>query len=695
MIGMPTAPKVNKKPYFYEVNGNLIQDDYFWLRDSKWPNVTDLEVLDYLKQENAYAEAYLGQLSNLKEQIFQELKGRITLKDKSVPIRKKDYLYYNRIEEESEYVIYCRNKVGYDDNEEVILDVPKLAVGKKFFSVGVVSIAEDQNHLAYSVDESGSERYKIKIINLETNDVVEDAIEGVYGSIIWHNKELGFFYTPTDENWRHLKVYFHKVGDDPKNDRLIYEEKNPLYSVSVSKANSSKFLFINISGHGCNEFRFLSLDDESLDMQLIRERVDGVFYYPEHLGEYFYIRSNDTEDRNFIIARCLVKDPEIWTKFISESKDCYIESFDITSSFMLLNKRKNAQTILEVMDLRGIDDIREKEVKRPTFNIQAYEATIYTTNFEDDDIRINCSSLLEPDATYFYDWDNDEMKLLKRKIIPTGFNIDEYAIERIFVDNQDVKIPCTIFYKKDKFKKDGSNTLYLYGYGSYALRVQVSFRSSILSLVDRGIIYGIAHIRGGDDLGFDWYESAKFLNKKRTFEDYIAICDYLVEEKYTSSGNIIASGGSSGGMLVGAVLNMKTELFKMGILHVPFVDVLNTMLDETLPLTPGEFKEWGNPKEQKYFDYLKSYSPYDNLLSKSYPTLFVTAGISDPRVGYWEPAKWVAKLREIKRDDNLIIFKTNMEQGHRGASGRFAYLYEIAEEYSFIIDFEKIVRNSA
>jgi oligopeptidase B len=683
-----TTPTAAKKPHSYEINGNIINDDYSWLRDPDWPNVKDQEIIDYLTKENQYANQHLEQLSDLKEQIFQELKGRITLKDKTVPVRYKDYLYYNRIEENSEYAVYCRNRVG-SEKEEIILDIPSLAEGKKFFSVGAVAVAEDQVHVAYSFDESGSERYKINVKNLETHELLADEIEGIYGSIIWHKKAFGFFYTPTDENWRHLKVYFHKVGDDVRNDKLVYEEKDQLYSVSIGKTNSGEFLLINIAGHGCNEVRFIDLSDEIFNVKLIRERTDKVFYYPEHRKDCFYIRSNYQDESHFVIAKALLETPHIWEIFISEDVDCYIESFDITSRFMLLNKRRNSMPILEIIDLNNMD------IRNPSFDLEAYEAGIYTSNFEDDDIRINCSSFVEPDATYAYDYSQNKMSLLKKKLIPSGFNAHEYVVERIFVENNGVQVPCTIFYRKDKFKKDGSNILYLYGYGSYAHRVPVNFRVSILSLVDRGMIYGIAHIRGGDDLGFDWYESAKFLNKKRTFEDYVAICDYLIKEKYTKTGNIIASGGSAGGMLVGAVLNMRPDLFRMGVMHVPFVDVINTMLDETLPLTPGEFKEWGNPKNPEYFDYIKSYSPYDNIEAKIYPAMFVTAGISDPRVGYWEPAKWVAKLRDIKLDNNPIIFKTNMEQGHKGASGRFAYLYEIAEEYSFIVDFRKFTSNSA
>jgi oligopeptidase B len=695
---MSNPPKATKKPYSYEVGKQKISDDYFWLRDPNWPNVQDKEVIDYLNQENEYAKSHLDKLSDLKETIFEELKGRITLKDKSVPVRKGAYIYYTRIEEDSEYPIYCRRAVGpyqthgiwleeYLANpeaapEEIILNVPLLAKDKKFFSIGAVGISNNGKFLAYSVDESGTERYKIKIIDLSNNRFLVDEIDRVYGTIAWDLNDSGFFYTPTDENWRHLKLYYHKIGT--KDDKLIYEETDIRYNISISKSNSGRFLFVNSGDHASNEVRVIDLSADITELKLSRAREENILYDMDHSEDYFYIRTNQG-GKNFRIARASIHAPDEWKGFLSEVDENYIESIEATKTYLMVNKIISGERSLVVLDIRHMA-YNVIEFQNPPIKYWLGYSLIYSTNYEDDDIRVNHSALNIPDTTYLFEFNSQKLTTLKTKLIPSGFNPEEYIMEKIYVTQDDVKIPYSIFYRKDKFKHDGSNILYLYGYGSYGYAIPTNFRTSIISLVDRGIIFAIAHVRGGDDLGFDWYESAKFLNKKRTFKDYIAICDDLIEKKYTSSGNIIASGGSAGGLLVGAVVNMRPELFKMAIAHVPFVDVLNSMLDETLPLTPGEFNEWGNPKEPKYFDYIKSYSPYDNIARISYPPMFVTGSISDPRVGYWEPAKWVAKLRELKIDDNLIIFKTNMEQGHRGASGRFGYLYETAEEYALVLD---------
>jgi oligopeptidase B len=698
---MNNPPKAIKKPYSYKFNGQEISDDYFWIRDPNWPNVQDIEIINYLNQENEYAKSHLDQLSKVKETIFEELKGRIVLKDMSVPVRKGAYIYYSRIEEDSEYPIYCRRAVApyqveeiwLDEylanpdaaSEEIILDVPSLAKNKKFFSIGAVSVSNNGNLLAYSFDESGGERYRIKIIDLSNNRVLDDAIEGVYGSVVWDLNDNGFFYTPTDENWRHLKLYYHQIGQ--KDDRLIYEETDIRYSISISKSNSGRFLFINSGDHASSEVRIIDLNNSLMEPKASRIREENILYDMDHNGDYFYIRTNH-ECKNFRIARAPIHAPDQWEKLLPGIDNHYIESIEATKRYLLVNKIIFGERELIAFDINNL-----MEVKNPPIKYYIGYSSIYSTNYEDDDIRVDHSTLNIPDTTYLFQFGSEKLTTLKTKLIPSGFNSEEYEVKKINAKQGNIAIPYSIFYRKDKFKEDGSNILYLYGYGSYGHAIPTNFRTSIISLVDRGIIFAIAHIRGGDDLGFDWYESAKFLNKKRSFEDYIAICDDLIEKKYTSSGNIIASGGSAGGLLVGAVLNMRPELFKMAIAHVPFVDVLNTMLDETLPLTPGEFNEWGNPKEPEYFDYIKSYSPYDNIARLSYPPIFVTGSISDPRVGYWEPAKWVAKLRELKIDDNLIIFKTNMEQGHRGASGRFGYLYEIAEEYALILKITEQIHN--
>ena len=674
-----------KKQYSYIIHNQTIQDDYAWMRDTKWPNVEHKEILSYLKAENLNAESYFSNLSNLKQEIVEELKGRIQLSDQSTPVRKDDYWYYNRIEEESQYKLYCRVKssirnaakfIAQSDNlEEIILDIPFLAQNKSFYNLGGFSISPNGNYLAYSYDDTGNERYKINVKNLETSELLDIEICDASSQIIWHKSIFGFFYTKIDENWRSLQLFFYNINNDTHS--LIYEEKDHLYNLSISQTNIGKFLLLNISGHSANEIRVLDLEilEEGLieNLILVSEREEKRFYDIEHHGGYFYIRHNSsTKTKEFFLSRALISKPDDWQQILREFNLDYLVSFDVTQSSLLLNIKKDGLPYLMIFDIANLQKIEE-------LYFISGEARIYSTNFEDDDIRLDISSLIQPSSIYLRDGVGNKI-LLKQQLIPSGFDSELYHVERVKI----ALVPCTIVYRKDKFKKDGNNPLYLYGYGSYGISIPTSFRSSIISLLDRGVVYAIAHIRGGDDLGFEWYESAKFLNKKRSFEDYIAICDYLTKEGYCKK--IIASGGSAGGMLVGAVLNMRPELFQAAILHVPFVDVLNTMLDENLPLTPGEFKEWGNPKDPEYFEYIKSYSPYDNITSQEYPPMFVTAGLSDPRVGYWEAAKWVAKLREMKLGDHPIIFKTNMKQGHKGASGRFSYLEEIAEEFAFVVD---------
>lgn len=678
------APKARIVTDELEIHGIKIQDDYAWLKAHGWPDkITDKEVLSYLEEENKYYDNFMSPLSDLKEEFFQELKGRIKLTDQSPYTKKDDYFYYTRTEADKDYAIYCRKKGDIGNKEEILLDVNKLAEGKNFTSLGSFSISPDHKLLAYSVDFTGGEKYTIYVFDLESQQFLLDEIPDTIGSVIWHEDRSGFFYVPSSQNWRHDKVKFHRLGSKHQDDKILFYEPDPLYSVGISKSSSKEYLFIDVSGHDSTEIYFIDLKDKNLALEpkLIKNRKEAVIYSVDHAQEYFYQHTND-DAKNFQILRTKAASynrNQLWEIYIPEN-DNYLSGFDITKDFLLLNYVNKGLPELLVLNLLS----QEKQFL--TFPENAYTASIYSTNFIENDIRVNYSSLARPYTVYNYDFDLNKLTVIKVTEIPSGFNPEEYNVERVLVSTDGVEVPVSLFYKKSLFKKDGSNPLYLYGYGSYGLGVAPLFRNSGVSLVDRGFVFAIAHIRGGDDLGHDWYEAAKFLNKKRTFSDFIAAADYLVKTNYTSSGNIIIAGGSAGGMLIGNVINQRPELFKAAIAHVPFVDVLNTMLDESLPLTPGEYKEWGNPKEKDYFDYIKSYSPYDNVSAQFYPHLFVTAGLSDPRVGYWEAAKWVAKLRQKKTDSNVIIFKTNMDFGHQGASGRFDYLKETAEELAFIIN---------
>ncbi|PCJ29193.1 MAG: S9 family peptidase [Rickettsiales bacterium] len=687
--GTPPIPK--KVDHEFELHGTKISDEYAWLRADGWPDkITDKEVLSYLEEENEYFNNFITPLSAQKEEFFEELKGRIKLEDQSTYTKKDDYYYYSRTEADQDYTIYCRKHGSIDAPEEILLDVNELAKGKDFTALGSFSISPDHKLMAYSVDFTGGERYDIRVYDLEAKTFLSDQIENTIGSVVWHERLSGFFYSPTDEKWRRDKVKYHALGTNSDEDKIILHEPDPLYNVSASKSSSREYILINVSGHDSNEISYIKMDDDSLTPKMLKAREEQILHSVDHNADYFYLSTNKGA-KNFHILRAKsakYSENSDWDVYIAERKDAYLSSFDITQNYLMMNYlmmnyRANALPEIVIRELRsGV----EKTIGFPD---SAYTAGAYSTNFKEDDIRIGYSSLSRPSSVYNYVFASEQLHLLKTQEIPSGFTPEEYEVERIFAHTDGVQVPVTLFYKKSLFKKDGSNPLYLYGYGSYGISVPPSFRNSAISLVNRGFVYAIAHIRGGDDRGHDWYEAAKFLTKKRTFSDFIASAETLIEEGYTSKGNIVIAGGSAGGMLIGNVVNQRPELFKAAIAHVPFVDVLNTMLDEDLPLTPGEYKEWGNPKDKEYFDYIKSYSPYDNVLAQSYPHIFITSGLSDPRVGYWEGAKWAARLRDRKVGNSLVFSKTNMSFGHSGASGRFDYLKEAADDLVFILEMFK------
>ncbi len=682
---LPIADKID---YSFLLHGQKITDEYNWLRDSEWPNVSDKKIIEYLQAENKYSEQFFEPLQKEKDKIFEELKGRIKLADQSTYVKKDNYYYYTRTEENTEYPIYCRKMGSMDAPEEIILDINVIAKDNKFTDLGLASISPDHTLLAYSVDFTGDEKYTIKVYNLKTKEYLPDEIHNVSRNIIWHEYLKGFFYMPINENFRHDKLMFHSLGDIASNDKLVYQITDSLYQLNVSKSSSRQYIFVDVSGHNENETYAVEMSDHSFQPKLIRPLKGGVFYDVEHNGDNFYINTNEGA-KNFRIVLVNVHNfqNDLWeNNYIPEDPTRYLASFNITNNYLIVNYRDQGLPVIKIKHLK------EQNEKIIHFPEAAFTASALSTNFDEDDIRVNYSLLARPNTTYSYDFNSEQLSILKVQEIPSGFNPEEYMVERIFADNDGVKVPITLLYKKSLFNKDGKNPLYLYGYGSYGISIPVSFRNTAISLVDRGFVYALAHIRGGDDLGHDWYQAAKFLNKKRTFDDFIVSAQQLIKEKYTSQGNIVICGGSAGGMLIGAVINEQPELFKAALAHVPFVDVLNTMLDEELPLTPSEFKEWGNPKELDYFNYIKSYSPYDNIKAQNYPSLFITAGISDPRVGYWEAAKWAAKIRATKTDNNILLLKTNMDSGHKGSSGRFDYLKEAADEIIFIFRAFGVIR---
>lgn len=679
-------PVTEKIPHSFEIHSQKIDDEYAWLRDPKWPVVTDEKILNHLNEENEYYKNFFLDLEGKKTEIFEELKGRIKLVDQSTYVKDDNYFYYTRTEADKEYPIYCRKKDSTSSEEEILLNVNELAKGEKYTSVGAFSVSPDHKLLAYSVDFSGNEHYSVRVLDIASQNYLTDTIENTAGDIVWHEELPGFFYTPTTENWRFDKIMFHKLECETKDDTLVLHEPDPLYNVSVYKSGSKEYIFASVNGHETNEIFVMPMSDHKFTLELMRPKQDKIYYSVDHNDEYFYIKTN-LKAKNYKIARASsrdLQDSSKWEEYVPEEENKYLVSFDLSKNYMILNYKDLGLPFIKIKEL---STEQEKVINFPD---QAFTASASQANFKENDIRVSYSSLARPSTVYQYDFGTHKLNVLKVQEIPSGLNSDDYNVERIWAENDGVRIPISLFYKKSLFKKDGSNPLYLYGYGSYGISIPPAFRNTAISLVNRGFVFAIAHIRGGDDLGQDWYESAKFLNKKRTFEDFIASAKHLINEKYTRENNIVICGGSAGGLLIGNSINNYPELFKAAIAHVPFVDVVNSMLDETQPLTPGEFKEWGNPKDKEYFDYMLTYDAYNNVRAQKYPNLLVTAGLSDPRVGYWEAAKWVARLRDYKTDNNIIIFKTNMDAGHSGASGRFDYLKEAAEDLVFIFKiFEK------
>jgi oligopeptidase B len=656
------------------------KDEYAWLRDKNWPKVTDKKIISYLEDENKKSEEFFTDIENVTNNLYDEMVARIELKDCSVPYRDGEYFYYVRTDEDSKYSIICRKKDSLENNEQVILDCNQLAKGFNYFSLGGYDVNPNHQLLAYAIDVEGSERYTLRIKNLTNDEMLADILVDLTGEIIWHRKLNGFFYTKYNDNWRSDKVYFHKLGDEQSQDKLVFQEYDNVFRVGITESSDEKFLLISIESGTSSENCYIAMDDEMMVVHKLIARAKDKIYHIDHAHDKLYIISN-FRGKNFAIDVANMQNYDFpnWQNIIPHDDDKYLLDFDLYQNHIAIEYRNKGQSSIKIANIKDYDFIDIQ------FEGASYVVEIDSLPFLSNNLRIAYSSLTQPQTILEYNFIEKTLSTIKVKNIKNGFDSNNYVSKKIWAQNGDVKIPISIIYNKNLYKNDGSNPLYLYGYGSYGIGMEPYFRSHIFSLIDRGFVFAIAHIRGGDELGYLWYESAKFLNKKLTFEDFLACANYLVQEKYTNKGNITICGGSAGGMLVGYAANNQPDLFKSVIAHVPFVDVLNTMMDDSLPLTTGEFEEWGNPKNEEYYEYIKSYSPYDNVKEQAYPAIYVTAGISDPRVTYWEPAKWVAKLRDKKQDNNLIIFETNMDAGHGGSSSRFARMKEVAKEYSFIL----------
>ena len=679
-MDIPKAKKINKK---LTAHGEVRIDPYYWLNERENP-----EVIQYLEQENSYCDFVMKDTELLQRELFEEMKSRYKEDDESLPYFFNEYWYITRYEKGSEYPIFTRKYQSQENEEELLLDVNILADGHDFYDVGGISISLNNEIMAYSEDITGRRIYTIHIQNLKTKEKLEEKLENTTGRIVWANDNEHFFYIQKNEHLRAYKIYRHRLGTSQEEDVLVFHEEDEAFDVSVFKTKSLEYIFVASSSTVSDEHRFIPAADVFAEWKIVQPREEGLEYAVEHYENDFYILTNEGGDYNFKLVKTSVDAPykENWVEVIPHREEVLLEGFEIFKNFLVLEEREKGLLQLNIFDYKN------KTSWYLPFNNPTYTAYIgLNLEFDTEILRYGYTSLTMPSSTYEYNMREKTARLLKQQEVLGGkFLSENYISERVWADSRDgeTKIPISLVYHKDTPKSE-KTPLLLYGYGSYGHTVDASFSSIRLSLLDRGFIYAIAHIRGGEYLGRDWYENGKMLKKKNTFYDFIDAAKFLIKENYTSSNHLYAMGGSAGGLLMGVVINEEPELFNGIVVQVPFVDVVTTMLDESIPLTTGEYDEWGNPNDKEYYEYMKSYSPYDNVTENSYPNMLVTTGLHDSQVQYWEPAKWVAKLRDLKKDNNVLIFKTDMTSGHGGASGRFESLKEEALEYAFLLMIDK------
>ncbi|NOZ74697.1 MAG: S9 family peptidase [FCB group bacterium] len=674
---MLKPPRARKIPRDVTVHDDPRTDNYFWLRDRNNP-----EVVDYLNRENEYTSAVMKSTEELRNTLFNEMKSRIKETDLSVPVKIDEYYYYHRTEAGKQYPIYCRKLKSLEASEEIILDQNQLAEGKDFLSIGALKVSPNHQLLAYSVDESGNENFTIFIKDLRTGDLLSDQITGSYYSLEWANDNQTLFYNTLDAAHRPYKVFRHLLGSDQTSDLLVYEESDEKYFLDVSKSKSQAYLFLKSESEITTEIRKIDADLPGEAPSVILPRKEGVEYSVAHRGSEFFILTNE-DAINFKLVKTPVTRPERenWVTVVPHDPNILLEFTEEFADYLTVFIRDRGTEKILVLPFTGT----------PEYSI-TFDEPVYSLGgqpnpeFSATSLRFSFSSLKTPRKIMAVDLNSGEQTLLKQDEVPGGYNPDHYTTRRVWAPARDgARIPLSILYRKD-LEITSRTPLYLYGYGSYGSTIDPYFSSNRFSLVDRGFIYVIAHIRGGGFLGRSWYENGKWLHKKNTFTDFIDAAEYVIDQNMTDPDHLVIAGGSAGGLLMGAVTNMRPDLFQVVVASVPFVDVINTMLDESIPLTVIEFDEWGNPKDKTYYNYMISYSPYDNIKAQDYPDMLITAGLNDPRVGYWEPAKFTAKLREMKTDQNILLLKTNMGAGHMGASGRYDYLKEVAFRYTFILD---------
>jgi len=675
-------PDAEKKPKELTIHGDTRVDNYYWMNDRDDP-----EVIDYLKSENEYTRAALKPTEDLQGKLFKEMKSRIKEDDKSVPYKKNGYYYYTRYQEGKEYPLYCRKKGSLEAEEEIMLNVNKMAKGYDFYNVTGVEVSPDNNLVAYGVDTVGRRKYTIHIKNLNTDEVFKDKLPMTTGRAVWANDNETLFYTKKHpETLRSYKIYKHKLNEEFSKDAEVFHESDPTFSTYVNKTKSDDYIFIASHSTMSDEYRFVDASRPDGNFSVIKPRERGIEYSVSQYDDNFYIVTN-WKAKNFRLMKTPVEKgaKEHWEEVIPHREDVFLEGVELFKDYMAVEERKEGLTRIQVRNWNN------DQAHYIDFEEEVYAAGISNNpEFDSELLRYSYGSMTTPRTTYDFNMKTHEKELRKQEEVLGDFDSDNYETKRLWAEADDgEKIPMSVVYRKG-IKLNGNNPTLLYGYGSYGATISPRFSSNRLSLLDRGFFFAIAHIRGSQYLGREWYEDGKLLNKKNTFTDFNDCAEHLIQKDYTSSKHLYAMGGSAGGLLMGAIVNMQPDLYNGVVAAVPFVDVVTTMLDEDIPLTTSEFDEWGNPKEEKYYEYMLSYSPYDNVKEQEYPNMLVTTGLHDSQVQYWEPAKWVAKLRDKKTDDNVLLLRTNMEAGHGGSSGRYEALKETAREYAFFLYLEGI-----
>jgi oligopeptidase B len=668
-------PPITKKvPHITTIHGERLVDNYYWLRQKDNP-----EVLAYLKAEDAYTDWFMKPTKPLQETLYKEMLGRVQETDQSVPYRQGDWFYYHRTEEGKQYPIHCRRKGSVDAPEEITLDLNEMAKGKEFLEIGVYEVSDNGNLLAFSTDETGFREYTLYVKDLRSGETRSEKIPLV-SSAVWASNNETLFYVTEDDAKRPYRVWRHNLGE--KTDSLIYDEKDALFDVGVSRSRSKRFVYVSISSKTTDEVRYLRADHSDEPLKIIAPRQKDHEYNVDDGGDFFYIRTND-KGRNFRIVTAPITDPrrENWKEIVPQRDDVSIDDLGVFTNHFVLAERENGLPQISVYDI-ATGAAHRIELPEASYAV----ATEENAEFNTTKLRFTYESLTTPSSVYDYDMITHERTLLKQQPVKGGYDPDRYQTERVFATAADgTPVPISLVYRKDLKRKDG-NPLLLYGYGSYGDPTDVWFSSNRLSLLDRSVIVAIAHVRGGGEFGKRWHDEGRMLTKRNTFTDFIACAEFLDAHHYTDTQHTVIEGASAGGLLIGAVLNMQPHLFKAALAEVPFVDVINTMFDESLPLTVGEFEEWGNPKVKEQYDYIKTYSPYDNIRRQAYPTILVESSLNDSQVMYWEPAKYVAKLRATKADSNPLVFQVNLEpSGHSGKSGRYDALHDVAFEYAFML----------